>query len=238
MTAWTIWQAGAAMFADNPNASLTGMILLFFGAILLGMPVSFGMLLATIAYLELTDVAPVVAVPQSMVDGTGNFVLLALPFFIFAGLIMERGGISVRLVRFAMALIGSARGGSAAGDRHNDFPGFGRVRVEGCRRRGRRPGRTRRDEAAGLQGIRGRRGAGRLRRDVGDHTAQHRHAGAGIGDANLDRHAVHRRYPAGCRDRHLPDGADLPAGAAGLVTSTRCRWLAIGSRRSPARSCR
>lgn len=111
MTAWTIWQAGAPIFADNPNASLTGMILLFFGAILLGMPVSFGMLLATIAYLELTDAAPVVAVPQSMVDGTGNFVLLALPFFIFAGLIMERGGISVRLVRFAMALIGRAQGG-------------------------------------------------------------------------------------------------------------------------------
>jgi tripartite ATP-independent transporter DctM subunit len=46
-----------------------------------------------------------------MVDGTGNFILLALPFFIFAGLIMERGGISLRLVRFAMAVIGNVRGG-------------------------------------------------------------------------------------------------------------------------------
>ena len=109
-TAWSIWQAASPAFADNPNASLTGMILLFFAAILLGMPVSFAMLLATMSYLELTDAAPVVAVPQAMVDGTGNFVLLALPFFIFAGLIMERGGISVRLVRFAMALIGQARG--------------------------------------------------------------------------------------------------------------------------------
>jgi tripartite ATP-independent transporter DctM subunit len=111
LAAWVVWQAGSPVFADNPNASLTGMILLFFGAILLGMPVSFGMLLATISYLELTDTAPIVAIPQSMVDGTGNFVLLALPFFIFAGLIMERGGISVRLVRFAMALIGKAKGG-------------------------------------------------------------------------------------------------------------------------------
>ncbi len=111
LTAATVWQAGASIFADNPNTSLTGMILLFFAAILLGMPVSFGMLLATQAYLVLTDAAPVVVVPQSMVDGTGNFILLALPFFIFAGLIMERGGISVRLVHFAMALIGKARGG-------------------------------------------------------------------------------------------------------------------------------
>jgi tripartite ATP-independent transporter DctM subunit len=110
-TALVVVEAGASFFADNPGSSLTGMILLFFGAILLGMPVSFGMLFATLSYLDLTDTAPLVAVPQAMVDGTGNFILLALPFFIFAGLIMERGGISLRLVRFAMAVIGNVRGG-------------------------------------------------------------------------------------------------------------------------------
>ncbi|HET6309227.1 MAG TPA: TRAP transporter large permease subunit [Rhodopila sp.] len=110
-TALAIAQAGAPAFADNPGFSLTFMLLLFFGALLLGMPVSFGMLFATLSYLDLTDTAPLVAVPQSMVDGTSNFILLALPFFIFAGLVMERGGISLRLVRFAMALIGNARGG-------------------------------------------------------------------------------------------------------------------------------
>jgi tripartite ATP-independent transporter DctM subunit len=98
-------------FAAGPNASLTIMIILFFGAVLLGLPVSFAMLLATLIYLQMTDAAPAVAIPQNMVDGTGNFILLALPFFIFAGLIMERGGISLRLVRFAMALVGKARGG-------------------------------------------------------------------------------------------------------------------------------
>jgi tripartite ATP-independent transporter DctM subunit len=110
-TLWVAYEQGADVFANNPGASLTGMIVLFFGAILLGMPVSFGMLFATLAYLDLTDTAPLVAIPQAMVDGTGNFILLALPFFILAGLIMERGGISLRLVRFAMALIGRARGG-------------------------------------------------------------------------------------------------------------------------------
>lgn len=105
------YYAGASVFADNPGAALAGMIVLFFAAILLGMPVSFGMLLAALSYLDLTGAAPVMAVPQAMVDGTGNFVLLALPFFIFAGLIMERGGISLRLVRFAMALVGRMRGG-------------------------------------------------------------------------------------------------------------------------------
>jgi len=46
-----------------------------------------------------------------MVNGTGNFILLAIPFFILAGLIMERGGISVRLVRFIHTLVGHWRGG-------------------------------------------------------------------------------------------------------------------------------
>ena len=46
-----------------------------------------------------------------MVNGTGNFILLAVPFFILAGLIMERGGISLRLVRFIHTLVGHLRGG-------------------------------------------------------------------------------------------------------------------------------
>jgi len=52
-----------------------------------------------------------VALPQNMVDGTGRFVLLALPFFIFAGIVMERGGISRRLIVFVAALVGGLRGG-------------------------------------------------------------------------------------------------------------------------------
>src|SRR5262245_20216542 len=55
--------------------------------------------------------ASFVVLPQTMVNGTGNFILLAVPFFILAGLIMERGGISVRLVRFIYALVGHWRGG-------------------------------------------------------------------------------------------------------------------------------
>ncbi len=98
-------------FAVHDSLALLGMLVLFFGVVLLGLPVSFAMLLSTLIYLSLTDAAPAIAVPQNMVDGTGNFILLALPFFILAGLIMERGGISLRLVRFAMAIVGGIRGG-------------------------------------------------------------------------------------------------------------------------------
>ena len=100
-----------AYFNTHSDMALLVLIGLFFATVLLGLPVSFAMLSSTLTYLALTDAAPPIAVPQNMVDGTGNFILLALPFFIFAGLIMERGGISVRLVRFAMALVGGIRGG-------------------------------------------------------------------------------------------------------------------------------
>lgn len=99
-----------AFFTAHDSLALLLMLVLFFGTVLLGLPVSFAMLLSTLIYLTMTDAAPIIAVPQNMIDGTGNFILLALPFFIFAGLIMEKGGISLRLVRFAMALVGNMRG--------------------------------------------------------------------------------------------------------------------------------
>jgi len=84
---------------------------LFFVAIMAGVPVGFVLLLATATYLWVADAGSFVVLPQTMVNGTGNFILLAVPFFILAGLIMERGGISVRLVRFIYALVGHWRGG-------------------------------------------------------------------------------------------------------------------------------
>ncbi len=87
------------------DAAIVTALALFFVAIFAGVPVGFVLLLATATYLWATD-GPFVVLPQNMVNGTGNFILLAIPFFILAGLIMERGGISMRLVRFIQALVG------------------------------------------------------------------------------------------------------------------------------------
>src|SRR5258708_25098948 len=84
---------------------------MFFVTIFSGVPVGFVLLLSTATYLWAADAASFVVLPQTMVNGTGNFILLAVPFFILAGLIMERGGISVRLVRFIHTLVGHWRGG-------------------------------------------------------------------------------------------------------------------------------
>jgi len=101
--AWLPWFVG--------DGAIAAALVLFFVTIFGGLPIGFALLLSTTAYLWLADTVPMVALPQNMVDGTGNFVLLALPFFILAGLIMERGGISLRLVRFVHALVGHLRGG-------------------------------------------------------------------------------------------------------------------------------
>jgi TRAP-type C4-dicarboxylate transport system permease large subunit/TRAP-type C4-dicarboxylate transport system permease small subunit len=101
--AWPPWFAG--------DGAIAVALALFFVTIFCGLPIGFALLLSTAAFLWLADTVPMVALPQNMVDGTGNFVLLALPFFILAGLVMERGGISLRLVRFVHALVGHLRGG-------------------------------------------------------------------------------------------------------------------------------
>ena len=122
-TAWTVGVAFVAVLAAltatrthwlphlGGDAAIIVALLLFFIAIFAGVPVGFVLILATATYLWAADAGPFVILPQTMVNGTGNFILLAIPFFILAGLIMERGGISVRLVRFIHTLVGHWRGG-------------------------------------------------------------------------------------------------------------------------------
>jgi tripartite ATP-independent transporter DctM subunit len=93
------------------DAAIVVTLALFLVAIFAGVPVGFVLLLATATYLWTANAGSFVVLPQTMVNGTGNFILLAVPFFILAGLIMERGGISVRLVSFIRSLVGHWHGG-------------------------------------------------------------------------------------------------------------------------------
>ena len=95
----------------TPGIATTLVLCVFLVTVLAGVPVGFALILGTAGYLWVSNSSPMVALPQNMVNGTSNYVLLAVPFFVFAGLIMERGGISVRLVRFVQALVGHLRGG-------------------------------------------------------------------------------------------------------------------------------
>lgn len=78
---------------------------------LLGLPIGFALILGTMLFLYSGGLVSMVALPQNMVDGVSRFVLLALPFFILTGFVMESGGISRRLVMFVASLVGRLRGG-------------------------------------------------------------------------------------------------------------------------------
>lgn len=77
---------------------------------LVGMPIAFCLGIASVATVLYMDVPPVV-VFQQMNSGMNAFAMMAIPFFIYAGDLMIRGGIAERLVRFAAGLVGHLRGG-------------------------------------------------------------------------------------------------------------------------------
>jgi C4-dicarboxylate transporter, DctM subunit len=85
--------------------------LAFLGLIAINVPIAFSMGLASIIGLLLKGNIPLVVVPQKIFTGCDSFPLLAVPFFILAGALMDTGGISLRLVNLARALVGHFRNG-------------------------------------------------------------------------------------------------------------------------------
>ncbi|MCX2721081.1 TRAP transporter large permease [Roseibium salinum] len=79
--------------------------------LLLGLPVAFALILASIPVFVVTGTMPPTVAIQKMVTATQSFPLLAVPFFIFAGNLMNATGITERLIRFARLLTGWLAGG-------------------------------------------------------------------------------------------------------------------------------
>lgn len=82
----------------------------FVAALAAGIPVAVALGLSSMAYLLAAGI-PLVVMPQKMYAGIDVFVLLSIPGFILAGNLMNHGGITERIIRFANALVGWARGG-------------------------------------------------------------------------------------------------------------------------------
>ncbi len=82
----------------------------FIAGLLIGIPVAVTLGLSSLCYLLVAGI-PLVAMPQKMYAGIDVFVLLCIPGFILAGNLMNSGGITERIIRFANALVGWARGG-------------------------------------------------------------------------------------------------------------------------------
>ena len=87
----------------------------FIGSLLLamaiGMPISFALLASGVALMWQLDLFDAQILTQNLIGGADSFPLLAVPFFMLAGEIMNVGGLSKRIVNLALALVGHVRGG-------------------------------------------------------------------------------------------------------------------------------
>jgi TRAP-type transport system large permease protein len=81
------------------------------GAMALGMPIAFSLLLSGAALMWHMGMWDSQILAQNVMEGANSFPLLAVPFFMLAGEIMNTGGLSKRIVAFAMSLVGHVPGG-------------------------------------------------------------------------------------------------------------------------------
>ena len=135
--------------------SATVFLISLLGLIALGVPIAFALMFAGIALMLLTGQFDAQVVVQNAVAGADNFVLMAVPFFILAGELMNAGGLSKRIVEMASAFVGHLRGGlgyvaigagimlaSLSGSAVADTAALAAILVPMMRRAGYNPGRA------------------------------------------------------------------------------------------------
>ncbi|MEO3428749.1 TRAP transporter large permease subunit [Pelagibius sp. CAU 1746] len=108
---WAMLPGGPISLSGASPAGI--MILTFLGSMAIGTPVAFAMIFAAFMANAAGGTLPPAAVVQNMVNGSSKFLLLAIPFFIAAGALMNIGGLTTRLMDFAFRLVGHLRGGFA-----------------------------------------------------------------------------------------------------------------------------
>ena len=92
---------------------ITILLISFLILVLLGIPIAFALGISSIFALVYVGDYSLMVVVQRMFTAVDSFSLMAIPFFMFSGGLMESGGISKRIVNFANALVGFITGGLA-----------------------------------------------------------------------------------------------------------------------------
>jgi tripartite ATP-independent transporter DctM subunit len=147
---WYVWASLAPDAAPGPG------LLMFVGfvvSLLSGMAIGFALALAALIFIWVEGALPGVLFAQQMARGIDNFVLLAIPFFILVGYLMEANGMSVRLISLLERLVGRMRGGlnvvmvlsmvifsGISGSKMADVAAVGSVLIPGARRARQNPG--------------------------------------------------------------------------------------------------
>jgi tripartite ATP-independent transporter DctM subunit len=147
---WLAWNALVPNTVPGPGPlMLIGFAISMCG----GMAIGFALALAALIYIWAEGALPGVIFAQQMARGIDNFVLLAIPFFILVGYLMEANGMSVRLIALLERLVGRMRGGlnvvmvlsmvifsGISGSKMADVAAVGSVLVPAARRSKQNPG--------------------------------------------------------------------------------------------------
>jgi len=129
------------------------MLIGFFVTLFGGLPIGFALALAALIFIWVEGTLPGVIFAQQMARGIDNFVLLAIPFFILVGYLMEANGMSVRLIELLRRAVGHMRGGlnvvmvtsmvlfsGISGSKMADVAAVGSVLIPAARRTRQNPG--------------------------------------------------------------------------------------------------
>src|SRR2546422_6214229 len=81
------------------------------GAMALGMPIAFALIVCGVALMHSLDIFDSQIIAQNIINGADSFPLMAVPFFMLAGEVMNKGGLAKRNVNVALALVGHVKGG-------------------------------------------------------------------------------------------------------------------------------
>jgi tripartite ATP-independent transporter DctM subunit len=106
-----LWLLKPAMMAIGNYKLLVFFVLLVGAGVLAGAPIAFVFALATFAFLAITTRTPVSVVVSRIDEGMSHIILLAVPLFVFLGLLIEATGMAKTMVDFLNALLGHLRGG-------------------------------------------------------------------------------------------------------------------------------
>jgi tripartite ATP-independent transporter DctM subunit len=102
------WNAFVPAYEVKPWFLLFGG---FFGSLVVGVPIAFALAFSSLLFFLSDPSLPMLVYSQTILAGMDHFVLLAIPFFVLAGLVMEANGMSSRLIELLLRVFGRMRGG-------------------------------------------------------------------------------------------------------------------------------
>jgi hypothetical protein len=183
--------------------SMLILFLAFCVASAIGVPIYIGLGASSVVYLLFTNPSFLAMVPQRIFAGTDSFMMIALPLFILAGDLMNRGGITKRIIDFSLHVVRPIKGGLAevnvvasmifggiSGSSVADTSALGSILIPSMEKKGL------------FQGLRHRHN-GRFLDHGHDHTSQRAHGHLRHGIRRVHRQALPCRPHTGHDDRRL-----------------------------------